>query len=66
MSVSFYHVMNMFQSESIKYTYLNVKELLAQNRHELRGWNKTLTQNHLVHTQSLNRLAKLAKWLRWL
>ena len=41
MSVSFYHVMNMFQNESTDYTYLNVKELLAQNRHELRGCNKT-------------------------
>ena len=66
MSVSSYHVMNMFQNESTHYTYLNAKELLAQNRHELRDCNETWTHNHLVHIQTLNHLAKLAKWLRWL
>ena len=45
---------------------LNVKERLAQSRHRiwsLRNSNDIRTHNHLVHKQTLNHLATLAKWL---
>ena len=48
------------------YSCLNIKELLAQNRHNiwsLNDFNGTQTHNHLVCKQKLNHLAKLAKWL---
>ena len=53
------------------YSCLNVKELLAQSRHEiwsLSDCNWTRIQNHLVRKRTLNHLAKchlvsLAKWL---
>ena len=34
-TVCSYHVMYVFQSESTLYSCLNVKELLARNRHEI-------------------------------
>ena len=45
---------------------LNVKELLAWNRHDI--WNLSdsngiRTHSHLVRKRTLNHLAKLAKWL---
>ena len=48
------------------YSYLNVKEHLAQNRYDI--WslgdrNRIRTHNHLVHKGILNHLVKLAKWL---
>ena len=55
-----------FQSESTLYSSLNVKELLAWNRHKiwnLSDCNGTQTHNHLVCKWTLNHLAKLAKWL---
>ena len=55
-----------FQSESTLYSCLNVKELLARSRREiwsLSDCNWTRTHNHLVRKQTLNHLAKLAKWL---
>ena len=60
------HVTYMFQTESTVYSCLNVKELLARSRRKI--WNSsdcnwTWTQNHFVHKQTLNHLAKLAKWL---
>ena len=61
-----YHITYAFQSESTRYSCLNVKELLARNRCEtgsLSECNWTRTHNHLVHKQTLNHLAKLAKWL---
>ena len=45
-----YHVTYAFQSESTLCSYLNVKELLARNRHEiwrLSDCNRTWTHNHL-------------------
>ena len=57
-----YHVAYAFQSEPTLYSCLNVKELLAQNKHEIwslsdRNW--TRTHNHLVRKWTLNHLAKL-------
>ena len=48
------------------FSYLNVKEHLAQNRYDI--WslgdrNGIRTHNHLVCKGTLNRLVKLAKWL---
>ena len=65
-TVCSYHITYTFQSESTLYSYLNVKELLAWSRCKiwsLGDCNWTWTQNHLVHKQTLNHLAKLAKWL---
>ena len=45
---------------------LNVQKLLAGNRRNissLSDCNVTRTHNHWVHKQTLNDLAKLAKWL---
>ena len=61
-----YFVMYMFQSESALYLCLNVRELLARNRckiSSLSDCNQTRTHNHLVCNQTINHLAKLAKWL---
>ena len=63
-----YHVTHAFQSESTLYSCRNVKELLAGNRRKI--WSLTdckwaRTQNHLVRKQTLNHLAKLAKWLSY-
>ena len=54
------------QSKSRLRSCLEVKELLAQNRRDI--WslcdiNGIRTHNHLVRKQTLNHLAKLAKWL---
>ena len=60
------HVRYAFQTESTFYSCLNVKELFVQDRGEtwsLSDCNWTRTHNHLVHKQTLNHLAKLAKWL---
>ena len=51
---------------STLYSCLNLKELLAQNRHEiwtLSDWNCSWTYNHLVRKRTLNHLAKLAKMI---
>ena len=66
-----YHVTYAFHSESILYSCLNVKELLARSRRKIWRWsdcNWTRTQNHLVRKQTLNHLAKLSVLLRtkWL
>ena len=53
-------------NESTLYIYLNVKELLAQNRHHIWSLNeckRTRTHNHLVRKRTLNYLAQLTKWL---
>ena len=63
-TVCSYHVMYAFRNESILHSCLNVKVLLAQNRHKiwsLSDCNWTPTHNYLVHKLSLNHLAKLAK-----
>ena len=58
--------MHVFQSESTLYSCLNVKELLAWNRSDIRRLSDcsgTRTHSHLVRKRTLNHLAKLAKWL---
>ena len=57
-----------FQSECTLYSCLNVNELLPWSKCEI--WslidsNWTRTNNHVVHKQTLNHLAKLAKWLNF-
>ena len=67
MTVCSYQVTYAFQSESTLYSCLNVKDLLAWNRHKIRSLSDctwTQTHNHLVHKRTLNHFAKLAKlWL---
>ena len=51
LTVCYYHVKYLFQSESTLYSCLNVKELLAQNRCDI--WSlgdsgNIQTHNHLV------------------
>ena len=67
LTVYFYHVMYTWihVSESTLYSCLNVKELLAQNRHgiwSLSECNRNQIHNHLVCKRTLNHLAKLV-WL---
>ena len=62
LTVCFCHVTYVFQNESILYSCLNVKELLAWSRHKiwsLSDCNWTQTHNHLVHKWTLKHLAKL-------
>ena len=47
MTVYYYHVTYVFQSESAVYSYLNVKELFARNRSDSDS-NGIRTHNHLV------------------
>ena len=62
-----YHIMSChIQIESTFYICLNVKELLSQNKHPiwcLSDCKGTLAHNYLVCKQTLNHLARLAKWL---
>ena len=54
-----------FQSESIPYSCLNERELLARSRIEIWRWSDcicTRTKNHLVLKRTVNHLTKLAKW----
>ena len=58
------HLTYTFQSESILYSCLNVKELLARSRCKIWSLSDctwTCTQNHLGHKRTLNHLAKLTK-----
>ena len=51
MIVWYYHVTYAFQSESALYSFLNIKELLAQNRCDIWSFsdnNGIRTNNHLV------------------
>ena len=64
--VCYHHVTYTFQSEFALNSCLNVKEVFARNSHNtwsLSHSNRIRTQNHLVCKQTLNHLAKLAKWL---
>ena len=54
------HVTCVFQSESTLYSCLNVKELLAQSRHEIWTLSDTLVKKHSTIWPSW---PKLAKWL---
>ena len=63
--VCYYHVTYAFQSKFTLQSWLNVKELLAQNKRNIRSLsdsNWIRTCNHLVSKRTLNCLAKLAKW----
>ena len=63
LTVCSYHVKYAFQSESTLFSWLNVKELLARNRREIRSLsdcNWTRIHNHLVCKRTLKHLAKLA------
>ena len=51
--VWYYHVTYGFQIESTLYRWLNVKELLVRNKHEIQ------IHNHLVRNRTLSHLAKL-------
>ena len=58
------HVTYAFKSESTLGICLNVKEVLARNRRNIRSLsdcNWTRIHNHLVRKRTLNHLAKLAK-----
>ena len=51
----------MFQSESILYSYMNIKEFFAQNRRDiwsLSDTNGIQSQEHLIQKQTLSHLAK--------
>ena len=67
LTVRSYHVMYAFQSESTLYSFLNVKELLARNRHKiwsLSDCNWTRTQNHWYHFHlPLDPVHLRSKWL---
>ena len=55
-----------FQGESILYSYLNATKLPARNKFDiwnLSDSNRIWTHNLLVRKQTLNHLAKRAKWL---
>ena len=57
LTVCSYHVTYAFQRKSTLYSCLNIKEVLARNRHEiwsLSDSNWTRTQNHLVRKRTLN------------
>ena len=59
-----YHVTYAFQSESTLYSCLNLKEVLARGRGEIKSFNdrsQTQTHNNLVLKLTLNHLAKWAK-----
>ena len=63
-----YHVTWEFLSESTLYSFLNVKELLAQSRREiwsLSDCNWTRTHNHLFHKRTLHHFAKLVFSFVW-
>ena len=64
LTVCYYCVTYVFQSESELYSCLNLKELLTQNRRNILGLSDSKgirTHNRLVRKQTLNHLAKLAK-----
>ena len=64
--VCYYTVKYTFQSQSTLYSCLNVTELLSLNRCDfwsLIDSSEIRTHNHLARKWTLNRLAKLAKWL---
>ena len=65
LTVCSHHVTYTFQSESTLYSCLNVKELLAQSKHEIRSLSDcSWTRTHLVHERTLNHLAKLFSFFK--
>ena len=66
MTVYYYHVTYVFQSESTLYSCLNVKELRAQTRREI--WslsccNWPQTHNNFIHKLTLKRTLALNGWV---
>ena len=62
LALCYYHDMYAFQSKSTLYSCLNVKELLARNRHDiwsLSDSNRIWTHKHLVRKWTLNHWAVL-------
>ena len=58
-----------FRVESLFYSCLNVKELLARKRRNilsLSDCHGTRTYKHLVRRRALNHLAKLTSLAKWL
>ena len=69
LTVSYYHATYTFQSECTLYSCLNVKKLLARNRHDI--WNISdsnwiRAHNNLGRKRIFNYLAKLAGLAKWL
>ena len=64
LTVYSYHVTDAFQSVSTTYSCLNVKETLAQNKHNIKSLSSSIGTwilNHLLRKWTLNHLAKLTK-----
>ena len=64
MSARYYHVTHAFQSESTLCSCMNVKELLARNKYDIRSLidsNRIRIHNHLVCKRTLSHLAKRVK-----
>ena len=66
LTVGYYHVTYAFKNESTLYSCLNFKKFIVRNRRDIwslsdSSWIRT--HNQLVRKQTLNHLAKLAKWL---
>ena len=68
LTVCLCHVTYAFESDSILYSWINVKELIARSRREIwsvSNCNWTQTHNHLVRKGTLNHLAERPKWLSY-
>ena len=66
--VCYYHVTYAFESQSTRYSWKKVKELLARNRQNLLRLNVCnwiWTHNHLFWKGTLNHFFKLTKSLSW-
>ena len=64
LTICSYYITHVFQSESIPYSCLNVKELLAQNKHNLNfKWLQWEWNPQALSLLTNTHLAKLAKWL---
>ena len=69
LTICSYHCTYVFQSKTLLYIFLNVKDPLTQTRchiWSLSDGNETRTHSHLVRKQKLNHFAKLVKWLNCL
>ena len=64
LTVSSYHVTYAFQSESTRYNFLNVKELLAWNRRDI--WKLSDCNGTRMHRTDKYSQHSLIIWLVWL
>ena len=67
--ICYYHATYVLQSKSTLYSFVNVKKVLAWNRHDiwsLSGSNGIRTHNHLVRKQTLSHLLSARLWTKWL